>query len=394
VYHQTVLDRDVVTVLYIVLAITVALVAYAVLRVVRRKNVDRIVWSSVRRRRESSDGPVHVFVTVTDHFEPYWHNRDRSRAMARVRTWREGYPRAVDGIRDAGGRPPRHAFFYPQEEYDADCLELLAGLRREGLGEVEVHLHHDRDTSAGLREKLLAFARTLHDVHGLLRTDGGDLPVYGFIHGNWTLDNSGPGGAHCGVNDELRVLAETGCYADFTYPSAPHPTQPPVLNTIYYATDDPARPRSHWKGTEAKYGRAGQGTLLLVSGPLAIDWRRRRRGLVPAIENGDITALNPAVPARVDAWIRAAIHVRGWPRWRFVKAYTHGAQEGNAAHLLSDRPGGLSALYKDLLARYNDGERYVLHFSSPWEIFLAVRALERADADAIHAIEHFQARFD
>ncbi|HXV14556.1 MAG TPA: hypothetical protein VEC56_10160, partial [Candidatus Krumholzibacteria bacterium] len=191
----------------------------------------------------------------------------------------------------------------------------------------------------------MRFTSDLHSKHGLLHIDRATgRPEYAFIHGNWTLDNSDPDGMYCGVNGELRVLAQTGCYADFTYPSAPHPTQPPIMNRIYYATDDPTRRRSHWKGIDAHYGRAGSGTLLLVTGPLCVNWRKRRRFL-PAIENGDITDLNPAVPARVDAWVRTGVHVRGFPRWVFVKAYTHGGQEPNAEHLLSDRAGGLSAMY-------------------------------------------------
>jgi hypothetical protein len=374
----------------LLLAVAVAARGY---RVLERKNVGRIVRASLARRKETHDGTTHVFVAVVDHYEPYWHGADRARAHERVRRWHDGYPRALDAIRDGGENAPRHAFFYPQEEYDPHCLDTLAELTRRGWGEVEVHLHHDRDTPASLREKLLGFTDTLHHAHGLLHADPvSGRPVYAFIHGNWTLDHSHPRGLNCGVVGELKVLADTGCYADFTYPSAPHPTQPPVMNTIYYAAGDPARPRSHWTGIDARYGRAGRDGLLLVTGPLCVDWRRRR-GLLPAIENGDITHLNPAAPARVDAWVRTGVHVRGFPRWVFIKAYTHGAQEQNAAHLLSDRPGSLAAMYRDLLARYNDGERYVVHFSTPWEMVQAVRAVEAADETTIRAIERFQHRF-
>jgi hypothetical protein len=373
------------------LGVVMVWVAARAVALLRRKNVDRILRAAISRPRERHDGTTHVFVCVADHYEPYWHGADATVARERVQRWLDRYPGAMEGIRDRGGNAPRHAFFYPQEEYDARCLDMLAELARARLGEVEVHLHHDRDTSAALRERILQFTDTLQRVHGLLHRDGA-RPVYAFIHGNWTLDNSHPAGKNCGVDDELRVLAETGCYADFTYPSAPHPTQPPVMNTIYYATDDPQRPRSHWTGVDAAFGRAGSGTLLLVTGPLCIDWKRRRAGL-PAIENGDITELNPALPARVDAWIRTGVHVRGWPRWVFVKAYTHGAQERNAEHLLSDRPGSLSSLYRDLLARYDDGERYAVHFATPWEMVGAIRVLESGDPHAIHAIERFEHRF-
>ena len=362
-------------------------------QVMSRKNVDRIARAAVARRREPHRGTVHVFVCVADHFEPFWLDATRDVALARVRRWLDDYPRAMDGIRDNGGNAPRHTFFYPQEEYDAECIDMLAELARRGLADVEVHLHHDHDTAAGLRSKLDEFTDVLHRRHGLLRLDARtQRPAFAFIHGNWTLDNSDPRGRYCGVNGELRVLKEAGCYADFTYPSAPHPTQPPVMNTIYYATDDPSRSRAHWRGTDATYGRASNGTLLLVTGPLCVNWRRRHR-LMPTIENGDITDLNPAVSSRVDAWIRTGVHVRGFPRWRFVKAYTHGSQEPNADLLLSNKPGSLSSMYRDLLARYNDGQNYVVHFSTPWEMVGAIRALEAGDERTIDAIERFQHRF-
>ena len=68
--------------------------------------------------------------------------------------------------------------------------------------------------------------------HGLLSRDRYTGEVgYGFIHGNWALDNSRPDGRMCGVDNELDVLRETGCYADFTLPSAPSPTQTRKINS-------------------------------------------------------------------------------------------------------------------------------------------------------------------
>src|SRR5437764_446696 len=75
-------------------------------------------------------------------------------------------------------------------------------------------------------------------------------PAFGFIHGNWALDNCRVEGVRnfCGVNDELTVLAEEGCYADFTFPALFHLAQPRQSNSIYYAEDDPQRPKSHDRG--------------------------------------------------------------------------------------------------------------------------------------------------
>jgi len=370
-------------------------------RVARRKNLDVIARSALhaRRARTGGDTPTgtrHLFVSIVDHYEPFWRNRDPVRALERVQLWRTRYPEIASRHRDNGGNPPRHGFFYPEEEYALDprCMDLLAEIEHAGFGAVEVHLHHDRDTAPALRDRLLAFTGILRTRHGLLRDDpnGGPVP-YAFIHGNWVLGNSGPGGAHCGVDNELVVLRETGCYADFTFPSAPHPSQPPVANRIYYPAGDPAQPRAHHRARDARVGVSGGDDLLLITGPLVVNWARRRKGLVPAIENGDLTGLNPPSPDRVDAWVGAGIGVAGHPDWVFVKAHTHGTQEKNSARLLGEGPGSLDALFTDLLARYNDGERWVLHFSTPWEMARAVRVLESADAESMRAVEQFRYRF-
>ena len=200
------------------------------------------------------------------------------------------YPETFSRFKDADGRSPRHTFFYPAEQYNAEHLERLGELVRAGHGEVEVHLHHDRDTSAGLRGALLKFVEQLRS-HGHLGAAQDGRPRFGFVHGNWALDNSLPDGRWCGVNDELRVLAECGCYADFTLPSAPSPAQTRRINSIYYAKGDPDRPRSHDDGVEVRSGGAPAGDLLIVQGPLVI--LRRSGGILPRVENGNLDSRAP-----------------------------------------------------------------------------------------------------
>jgi hypothetical protein len=355
--------------------------------IARRKNVD-IIWRGTRRRtRDAAAGTVHVFFCVADHFEPFWNGADLRAARRRVEEWRKRYPLLCERFRDGGGRPPQHTFFYPAEEYEPACLEMLAELRARGCGDVEIHLHHENDTAEGFREKITAFRDTLREKHDLLRLDPESGSVrYGFIHGNWALDDSGPGGRYCGVKNELSILHETGCYADFTYPSAPHPTQPPVINRIYYAAGDPLRGKSHHAGIDAAFKTKPGGDLMLVTGPLAVNWRARRRLVFPAIENGDITALNPPNPARIDLWIRTAVGVAGWPGWIFVKVHTHGAQESNAQLLLGD---AIHPMHEYLAARYNDGSRFALHYVTAWELYNCVTALENGDEEWIRRIEEY-----
>jgi hypothetical protein len=384
------MTRIITLALFVVVAAAVSIVW----RLLRRKNVDIILRASTRRRSLEDGAPRHLFFCLVDHFEPFWKNDDRRVALERVRMWRDRYPGISARFRDSGGHSPRHAFFYPAEDYDRapECVAMLAEVSRLGAGEVEVHLHHDNDTAASMRARLGSFTRALRDEHGLLHDEGG-RPAFAFIHGNWVLGNSGRDGAGCGVDDELRVLEEAGCYADFTLPSAPHPSQPPVVNRIYYAAGDRDRPRAHFRGIDARLGVPGGPGPLIITGPLMLNWKQRRRGILPAVENGDLTGYNPPSPDRVDAWLRADVSVAGFPRWTFVKAHTHGAQERNSNLLLGDGAGSLASLFGDLLARYNDGARFVLHFSTPWEMYRAVKVLESNDRDAIDAIERFRFSF-
>ena len=200
--------------------------------------------------------------------------------------------------------------------------------------------------------------------------------AFGFIHGNWALDNSRHDGRWCGVNNEIQVLAELGCYADFTMPSAPSDTQTPKINSIYYATDDPHRPRSHDTGVDVEVGRPASGDLMLIQGPLALNWRDRKWGLMPRTENSDVRASSPPSPQRTDLWVQQHIHVRGRPEWLFIKVHTHGAQERDMDSLLG---APAQALYADLGQRYNDGQRHVLHYVSAREMYNIVKAAEAGE---------------
>ena len=49
------------------------------------------------------------------------------------------YPDRFGQFVDSDGRPPRHTFFYPIDQYDSTHVDALAGLCRGGFGEIEVH---------------------------------------------------------------------------------------------------------------------------------------------------------------------------------------------------------------------------------------------------------------
>ncbi len=307
----------------------------------------------------------HLLFALCDHFEPLHGRVSRETGRARVRAWRRGLPALASRFRDADGRPPRHTFFFPGEEYDDAFVEPLAELVEAGLGEVEVHLHHDGDTRASLRDKL---ARTLDDLgrHGVVPRRAG-APAWAFIHGNWALANARRDGRWCGVDDELRCLHELGCYADFTFPSAPDPCQPPVVNRIYYPRDDGLR-RAQDRAEPARVGSQRRDRVLLVQGPLAIARREGARGL--RIESGAIDAGDPPTPARLRTWIDQNVHVAGRPEWVFVKVHAHGAPENNARVLLGEPMARLHGALRELAER--GGWR--VHYVTAREMYNVARA--------------------
>ncbi|MGH7200080.1 MAG: hypothetical protein ACREJB_05710 [Planctomycetaceae bacterium] len=325
--------------------------------------------------------PTHLFLAVCDHFEPAWGGADRGVALKRVRRWVREYPQLFAGCGDSSGRPPQHTFFFPQEEYDPRCLDELAVLCGAGFGDVEIHLHHDGDTPDGLREKLETFRDALHDRHGLLRRDPlTDQVTYGFIHGNWALCNSRPDGRWCGVDEEITVLRETGCYADFTLPSAPSATQTRTINSIYYAFQKDG-PKSHDRGLGARVGqRPPDGGLLMIQGPLVLDWRRRKWGVVPRIENGSLHAALPPDEHRLGLWLRANVQVSVRPEWVFVKLHTHGCKPGNMEMLLGERMRSFHAA----LARWAERHPHVkCHYVTAWEM---ARLVHQAEAGATQPV--------
>lgn len=321
-------------------------------------------------------GPRHLLFALCDHFEPKWQRPDPATALGRVRRWEDGYPELAARFRDADGRPPRHSFFFPAEEYEPEYLDALARLAASGHGEVELHLHHDGDDAASLRRTILDGLRR-YAAHGHLSRDPDGRLRYAFIHGNWALANSRADGRWCGVDAELPVLWDTGCYADFTFPAAPSECQPNVVNQIYWPAGDLTARRCYERAEPARVGAVRRDRLLMITGPLSLALRRAR---VPVyIEAGDLTGRFPPSAARVRTWVDQGIHVAGRPDWVFVKTHTHGAQERNMASLLGD---GGRALHEALTREFNDGERWVLHYVTAREMYnVAMAAMEGRTGD-------------
>ena len=318
------------------------------------------------------DEEIHVLLCFCDHYEPKAGKASFETGRTRVADWVERFPKQFGRFKDSDGRPPRYSFFFPIEEYEPEYLDALAGLCRAGFGEVEMHLHHHNDTPEGLRQKLTDFRQILVDRHGLLARDRKTGAIkYGFIHGNWTLCNARPDGLHCGVDHEIPILLETGCYADFTYPSAPHPTQPPIINRIYYACDRPDGPRSQDIALPA--GAPMDKALLMVQGPLVLDWQRRKLRIWPAVENACLQTTQPPSIERLLNWLRAHVQAANRPDWFFVKLHAHGAPEQDRETLLG---APMVQFHEDLARLAKENPKFHFHYVTARELVNCVKAAE------------------
>ncbi|MCK9295299.1 MAG: hypothetical protein M0P70_09465 [Desulfobulbaceae bacterium] len=337
-----------------------------------------ILQPEIKYKINKSQGKSILF-TICDHFEPYWNNVDDQTAYSRVKNWLDHYQPVAASHKDSLGNHPKHCFYYPAEEYRKDLLDMVGEICRNGFGETEIHLHHDNDTSENLRNTLLSFKKILANDHGLLSVHQDTNEVkYGFIHGNWALDNSRPDGRCCGVNDELTILQETGCYADFTMPSAPSDTQTRTINSIYYAVDDPCQPKSHDIGKPAEAGKKHPG-LLCIQGPLCLNMKSRKFGLLPRIENGCLSHDMSISAERVSLWAAQHIHVLNRPDIIFIKLHSHGSQEQTMDFFF--KHGALDHLYS-LLENYCCVNRSnSLYYVSSRQMYNVVKGLEeRPDA--------------
>jgi hypothetical protein len=316
------------------------------------------------------DGRVRVWLAIADHFEPLWKHPSPDVARARVGLWRHEWPRVADLCRDSRGERARYTFFFPAEAYAPEFLEPLAELAHEGVAEVEVHYHHGGETEDQFCATLGGFVETLHRRHGLLRRRHGKF-AFGFIHGDWALDNSLPHGEHCGLNNEITLLGRLGCYADFTMPSGDSPTQARMVNRIYWAKDDPARAKSYDRGFPVRPGEAPRGELLMIPGPFGarqagrwLMWTQRYP------ETGEIASYHRPTLPRVHRWLELAPRIGNDI---FVKLYTHGAQERHSDVLLG--PDGDLVRTYHWMALECRRRGWECSFVSTWQLFEAVEAI-------------------
>lgn len=328
----------------------------------------------------------HIIITIANHFEPGWSVNgvlDHQTQMSRLKAYHTMAREIGDAVRDADGAKFRHTNFYPAEQYHPEILDVMAEMQGEGLGEVEVHLHHgvkQPDTAENLRQMLVDFRDTLAERHKCLsHANGGGKPMYAFVHGNLALANS-CGGRFCGVDNEMEILRDTGCYADMTLPSAPDQSQVAVINQVYECALPVNAAAPHRRGMRVATNGERAQLPLIFTGPLVFNWTRRINGMpVPRIDDGALAGNQPLDVARFNRWRSANVTVSGKSDWVFVKLYCHGFFDRDQSACIGDDAkrffGGI----------VNDSEKtnkFKIHFATAREAFnIALAAIDGKGGD-------------
>jgi hypothetical protein len=325
-------------------------------------------WQRMTRRVPT--GPVHLIFALADHFEPAIIPADgRKRAPAdeqerRLERWCREYPRLANEWRDSDGHAFQHTYFYPAEQYDRGLIDRLAEHCNEGWGEAAIHLHHGvdaPDTAENTRETLSAFRDSLEQRGCLSYLDGKGAARYAFVHGNFALANSA-GGRGCGVDSEMQILAETGCYADMTLPTGIfHWAQTAKINSLYECGLPLDQRAPHRTGTDLRVEREPRIFPLMVQGPLALALGGRR-GL--RIENGALVGANPASLRRLKLWKQAAISVKGREDWLFIKLHCHSMDPTQENAVLGE---GMRSFLRELVSGARERQE-TLHFATAREM--------------------------
>lgn len=301
----------------------------------------------MRSVRDCTLGPdSHVVLTFVDHFEPS--RSAGQRGVDDVEAWCQRYAESVRGFTDSEGRQLQHTWFYRFDYPNDACMRHIASATYQGLGEIEFHLHHGHDT----RE---TFAQAIGDGVRWFNRWGAmigfceEMPRrFAYIAGNWALDNGQGDDSKSGVNDEIGVLAEHGCYADFTFPAFGERSQPRQVNSIYYAKAGPEA-KSYDSGVPLSRGSNHDGDLLIFQGPILLDLRNG------VVDYGAFESYAPYESGRIRNWIKSRVHVGGQPDWIFVKIHTHGMQSRKAVlgHQLQLMLADADALAKETGVKFH-----------------------------------------
>ncbi len=301
----------------------------------------------------------HLLFLIADHHEPCGRGTAGKQSSKK---WCSRFEKIFGGIRDDFGNKLQWSWFYPYDHKNPLVVYNLNNLVYSGFGEVEFQFHHGPDTNETMPPKLKKAVKWFNSLGCMIPIGSNPEPQFGFVHGNWALDNSRKNPKWCGVNRELDILKSEGCYADFTFATFGTLAQPSQINSIYYARDSDA-PKSYDTGVDAQANVEGDG-FLIFQGPIGWDWKARR------FDCAALEVTSSPLKHRVDVWMKRAPIVKGKPEWIFLKAYTHAFQSQDAV---------LSSEFRELLLHLKEvchKKGLALHFVTAREAYNIVKAAE------------------
>ena len=179
----------------------------------------------------------------------------------------------------------------------------------------------------------------------------------------------------------MQILAETGCYADFTLPAAPHRAQIAKVNSLYECALPLSERAPHRKGRDLRRGRTAGIFPLMIQGPLGLDFTHEKRGQwMPRIENSEITSPHPPTMHRLELWRQSAITVQDRPDWVFIKLHCHGMDPRDYEAMLG---AYIRSFLKDLAECAQSGAFHI-HFVTAREMVnIALAACDGRQVTAI-----------
>ncbi|MDR0305742.1 MAG: hypothetical protein LBI42_02775 [Chitinispirillales bacterium] len=344
---------------------------------IRRSSTGRWLVSYIKRERRKKfwigDEPVHLHVAFCNHLSPFRNNVNQEIAEHRIVTWGREYSRFASEHRDSQGRQPVHTFFYDESGYNPRFVDTLYKMCKAEIADVEILLRQKNDTSESFKRKLEGFRDVLFHHHGLLRRVGEDKIFFGFIYDGSAQSSSQLQKQFYDLKQKSLILKECGCYADFTFPSTPDTAQPPVINSIFFSDTADTKNNLYERGCRASIHNWSEEDLLIIQGPLGVNWRNRRLCLFPRIETGEISSRNRFTPHRAKLWLDTPAQIEGAPGHIFLKLHTYGAVDSTVRYLFGE--SGMHDLYGYLEKTFHCNQGFFLHYVSAYEMYRRVQAV-------------------
>ena len=151
-------------------------------------------------------------------------------------------------------------------------------------------------------------------------------------------------------------------------------------------SNDPNAPKSYNRGIPVTVNqKPPDKTLMLIQGIIGVRYHAKKQ-LKLGVECSDLDVRNPPTIERVIFWVKNSIAIPGNPNWRLFKLHTHGGPEDKwDANFGSYANMAFNYLEK----KYDNGEKYILHYVTARELFNIVKATEEAKQGNPHKYRDF-----